>query len=135
MSHGTLYHYTCWHGRRGIGNSGLLIPPRRLADPASYHDWQPWQFPMLDLIWLTDLPEPARYPLGLTSKTVACDRTRHRYRVAADLAEIRRWVDVRREYPLEMREGLENAPGAMPMHWWVSRAAVPVTYDPLRVVA
>ncbi|HEX5972559.1 MAG TPA: hypothetical protein VFY85_11570 [Gemmatimonadaceae bacterium] len=130
----TLYHYTCAHGCQAIGETGVLVPIRRLAPPESLaslteHRVPPW---MADLIWLTDLDFPMRAALGLTSYTLGCDRTSYRYRVL-DESTARPWLKVRRE--LVGGLDLELADGAMPRHWWVSWAPVPVEYDPAEVMA
>jgi len=114
----TLYHYTCDHGRRGIGGRGVLRP-----------HLQPWlEGPY---VWLTDLEVPMREALGLTSHALRCDRTVHRYRVT-DETHARRWMLVRQTLLQPAVHALETAPGAMPMHWWVSAEPVPVVLDPRR---
>ncbi len=115
----TLYHYTCDHGREGLGDTGHVR-----VNPESI-----WGY-----AWFTDLEVPYREGLGLTSGILTCDRTAHRFRVTcAD--DIRPWVEVRREW-LKQPLGwgvllyLESC-DAMPMHWWVSTTEVPVEYDPI----
>lgn len=81
----------------------------------------------MPLVWLTDLDAPARDALGLTSHLIDCDRTQHRYRVT-DLTSVQHWLQVRRSHPL--RDELEHARGARPMHWYVSLLPVSVIYDP-----
>jgi hypothetical protein len=113
-----LFHYTCDHGHQGIGEgpAGILLP----------ND---------GLVWLTDLESPVREALGLTSHTLSCDRTQYRYRATAALAHVRPWTEARRQVRREVREALEAAPGAMPMHWWVSAWPVLVTYAPQGVTS
>lgn len=108
----TLYHYTCHHGYLGIVASGQLRPHG--------HPW--FDEP---LVWLTDLAEPWRDALGLTSHTIDCDRTRYRFQVA-DSATTIRWTSYRRSVPRRTAITLENQPGSMPAHWWVSAVPVPV---------
>ena len=126
----SLWHYTCRHSFDRIGHAGVLLPVRVLADPARLaglsHDWN------RDLIWLTDLDFPMRDALCLSSVT-GCDRTTHRYRVV-DESTAHPWLRFRRGLPAESRD-LELAPGAMPMHWWVSREPVSVVFDPIAVMA
>lgn len=118
----TLWHYTCAHGREGLGESGDLL---------SVHDQRPnadvpeWGF----LVWATDLDWPLRDALGLTSHTLRCDRARHRYRVD-NPSSMMPWGRVRSSMP-HTAMALEMAPGAMPAHWFVSPFPVAVTYDPL----
>lgn len=108
-----LYHYTCLHSEPDIRREGRLIP---------------WSQPMLDglhLIWLTDMAWPDREGLGLTSLTLQCDRAQ--WRVTVD-AQPQRWVDFARTLPTKLRparRALEFAPGALPMHWWVSEVGLP----------
>lgn len=106
-----LYHYTCSHALPGILRDGFLRPNiNPLLDD-------------LDLVWLTDLDTPDRAALGLTSNILSCDRTEHR--VEVDVEAIH-WPRFARRFPAEQRRPLEFAPGAMPMHWYVSETPVPV---------
>ena len=102
-----LYHYTCAHRVNQIRTSGVLRP----------------NGVVFCLVWLTDMELPDRLALGLTSQILRCDRTEYRVTVDTDAA---RWVDYARNVPLEARRALEFAPGALPMHWWVSTEPVPV---------
>lgn len=105
-----LYHYTCHHHADAIVRSGWLdVQARGL-----------W-----DVLWLTDLDHPDRDGLGLTNHLLLCDRARFRFVVAAPV-DVVRWVDVRRRYAPRVRAGLEESPGALPMHWYLthSRQAV-----------
>jgi hypothetical protein len=118
----TLYHYTCRHGRDAILRAGMVVPRFQ---------------PLLgvDLAWFTDLPTPDRDGLGLTSYTLACDRTA--WRVPVQHAGAVAWTTYRRALlradvtPLRrslLRRGverLETEPGAMPRHWWVSTEDTP----------
>ena len=117
----TLYHYTCSHGRADLGDEGHLLPGASLTSAQLAMPWT------ASLVWLTDLPAPIRDALGLTSNFIRCDRTRYRYRVV-DPTHTVRWVLVARNYP---RAEIENAPGVLPMHWWVADRPVPVVYDPI----
>ena len=98
----TLYHYTCSHGAEGIRRTGVVKP-----NPATA------------MAWFTDLNPPVRDALGLTSVTLTCDRMEHRFTVADESGIQPYWL-VRRYLPREWRDGLERAPGALLMHWWVS---------------
>lgn len=105
------YHYTCSHQVEQIRASGVL---------------RPWPQPVLggiELIWLTDMDVPERAALGLTSNSLHCDRTEHRIAVECDAL---RWVRWCRRLPIDQRRTLEYAPGAMPMHWWLTLDTVPV---------
>lgn len=120
-----LYHYTCDHGRDGIGDQGELWPAWDLTEAPDERA----RVPTGIYVWLTDLTAPIPDALGLTSNWATCDRTQHRYRVV-DERDCERWTSVRRTFPDLWRHALENAPGARPAHWWVSRHPVPVEYDP-----
>ena len=113
-----LWHYTCDHGREGIGAVGVVRPTMQ---------------PILgvSLAWFTDMAAPDRAALGLTSTVIACDRTRNRYRVL-DPARCEPWWQWcrRMTVPRSRRELLEAAPGAAPAHWWVSEAALAVEATP-----
>jgi len=116
----TLWHYTCDHGRAALGESGRVIPAHRITDRATA--------PTGRYAWFTDLGTPVREALGLTMNLTTCDRTAHRYRVT-DEASVVPWMEVRRDFPADWREGLEGIPGARPRHWWVAVGPVPVVLD------
>ena len=103
-----LYHFTCDHGAEGIRESGDIQIHRA-------------PFPRAPaVLWLTDLDVPNRDGLGLTSRILTCDRTAHRFEVKHPHG-VFHWNEAKLKYfPREQIEALEAAPGAMPMHWWVS---------------
>jgi hypothetical protein len=106
----SLYHFTCGHSARKIGRSGVLLPYGTLPGCPP-------------LVWLTDLREPDRDALGLTSHTLTCDRTERRYVVRGDCDAIPwlSWVASPRHD--EVR-GLLERDGARPEHWWVTPSRV-----------
>ncbi len=106
-----LYHYTCSHA------APLIARDRWLKTNPQIVLGGVW------LVWMTDLDQPDRSALGLTSHTLKCDRTEHR---AAVVTEAERWSRYARTLPLQQRRALELAPGARPMHWWVSETPVPI---------
>jgi hypothetical protein len=107
-----LYHYTCAdHGRPGIDRDGVLRP--------NSHPWL-----ATPLVWLTDLDQPWREALGLTSNLLSCDRAAVRY--TADPSGCVRWTVWARRLPRDLREVFESAPGVLPGHWWVSERPLPV---------
>lgn len=105
----TLYHYTCSH------RAPMVKRDRQL---------HPYAQPLLGqrpLVWLTDLPEPDRQGLGLTSMILSCDRTEWRCTVDdSDAEPWEGWWPGRVDLPLVS----EFTFGRRPAHWWV--AAVPV---------
>lgn len=121
-----LYHYTCRHGYDALQDGGI-VKPAVVQNPTRANVWTGL------FAWFTDLTPPIREPLGLTANFTACDRTEFRYRVDdPDSPDIEPWHVVARRLPVELRRSLEEAPGAMPMHWWVSQSNVAVTYDPMK---
>jgi hypothetical protein len=125
-----LWHFTCDHGHLGIGDKGLLLPGRMLANPDTRWPFSAWPSA---LVWATDLAKPNRDALGLTSHMLRCDRTAHRYRIDPTL--LLPWIDVRhdvmRKLGMATVEELEATPGSRPMHWWVGFSPVMADYDPL----
>ena len=113
----TYYHFTCDHGRRGIGMAGAVRPNRAIL-PA--------------LAWFTDLENPDRGQLGLTSLILDCDRMTHRYRVT-NPDHVTAWADA--DVPEPYRLALESADGADPEHWFVATRPVPVRLDFARRLA
>jgi hypothetical protein len=108
-----LYHYTCSHSVSKIRALGQLV-----GNP---HPWMPEVGP---LIHLTDLEHPERLGLGLTSRIITCDRTEWRCVVETEAAQ--HWPRFARTIPRRVREALEAAPGALPMHWYVATEPLPV---------
>ena len=125
----TLWHYTCDHAQDSIGDEGLLVPALAQIGAAAAGRMPSWEKAVAGLVWLTDLDSPLRNELGLTSNSIGCDRTRHRYRVVGYSAV--HYPTIRRDLPKRAREALESAEGAMPMHWFVAYTPVPVVYDPI----
>jgi hypothetical protein len=80
-----LYHYSCSHVAAAIARSGVLKPGTawRHYDARLLTHGEPmsglWRAPAV--IWLTDLATPDPEALGLTSRTLDCDRTEYRYTV------------------------------------------------------
>lgn len=111
----TLYHYTCDDTFDIVGAVGELIPS-----------------PMTGTLWLTDLDAPVRAGLGLTSNSLKCDRTKHRYKVILDgehaEAGIVPWHEVRKVLDPNYVSNLEG-PGALPMHWFVSAVPQRAVHD------
>lgn len=109
-----LYHFTCEHGAERIVQEGLLRP-NPLLKPS--------------VIWLTNLSDAPREWLGLTSIILECDRTQ--YRFSAEVEEPERYVDWAKRVRLSrrVRDAWELAPGALPMHWWISETPLPVLRD------
>jgi hypothetical protein len=81
---------------------------------------------MLTIAWFTDLPEPMREALGLTSATLPCDRTEWRVTVS-DPSMLIPWSRFARDrgVPRRQREDLERY--GRPAHWWVSEEPVPIS--------
>lgn len=126
-----LYHWTCGHGLDGLGLVGSVTPPSLRFEGFAERltELDPVIGPVAGgLAWFTDLGTPNRAALGLTMRRTMCDRTRYRYRVTDD-GDVERWVTIRRTLPTSYVAALEEAPGARPMHWWVSRVPVPVVYE------
>jgi hypothetical protein len=113
-----LFHYTCDHGAERIDGDGFLLPsPHPLLPDA--------------VTWATDLDEPLRPALGLTSDSglITCDRGTVRYEVQpveVEAGAFVPWVRYARPLSWQVRHALEAARGAMPMHWYVARRPVAV---------
>ena len=117
------YHYTCAHSAPLILRSGVVKPLGQLGNLAGQmpadRQW------MLDIAWFTDLPDPLREALGLTSETLQCDRTEWRVTVS-DPSGLVHWPRFARgRVPREQRDDLERY--GRPAHRWVSEAPVPVS--------
>lgn len=129
-----LYHYTCDHAHRKLGNRGRLLVPREVGN---IHGGQLARqegifAELYGFTWLTDLDYPHREVLGLTNNFAVCDRTRHRYRALGPVAATP-WTAARRSVNSRLVAVLESAPAVMPMHWWVTSEPVEVELDPIAV--
>lgn len=132
MRRTVLYHWTCDHGRRAIGDAGLVYPAIRVADKAVTAGSLTWWVAAYS--WWTDIAvasDDARAQLGLTHRLVRHDRMAHRYRIdPADAALVKPWATVRRHWPAAFADELESAPGADPSHWWLAWQPARAAYAP-----
>jgi hypothetical protein len=116
----TLYHFTCVdHGHPGILGSGFIRPQAS------------------GISWFTDLEAPHPEALGMMRVMLNCNRMGVRYRIE-DTTEIAPYLEFRlrmeRESESEIARyllALEQSPGALPRHWFVSANPVAAIYDPL----
>lgn len=133
-----LFHYTCAHGRKALGDHGDVMPAV-MVNPDLAEKFTALHI-LGRLAWFTDLspapgfvtPREFREALGLTMNFTTCDRTRYRYRVTIEDGienGLRPWTAVRHLYPAHIVAELEEAPGARPRHWWVADRPVPVIYE------
>lgn len=131
LSIAPLWHYTCAQSHSELGGVGQLRPliQRKPVAATRLPAKLSW---MGRLVWLTDLPRPAAAALGLTRFTTACDRTEHRYRVTSP-RHVESWSAFCRRVRPNGAAELNLAPGAAPLHWFVSERPVPVVYDPVQV--
>ena len=100
-----LYHYCCGHSLTSIRLDGWLQP-------------HPHHLLCESVVWLTDLEQPHRDALGLTSHTLRCDRTE--YRLTVHTGDAVWWPTYARRLDMGVRRQFEFTFGAMPAHWWVS---------------
>lgn len=108
-----LFHYTCGHGFNGIVRLGVIRPNRPL-----WGDFPP-------LVWLTDMREPDRDALGLTSRSLPCDRLEFRFIVkVADPIPWTPFADAA-DFHDEWRDALESF--GSPNRWWVSLEPIPAS--------
>lgn len=106
-----LFHFTCQHAADRI--EGLLLPhPQPLIGDTA-------------LVWLTDLDEPDREGLGLTSMTLACDRTQIRYRVT-DPTPVEPWIGSTTQASVAPPIQALLHRYSRPEHWFISRQPVAV---------
>lgn len=117
-----LYHYTCDCGRRAIGDPGLVLPIGLHSPEAAARVPDEWAW-LVELCWFTTQAQPDAVALGLTKETIACDRTRWRYRVT-DPTGVEPWTTAARTLPrnaYKLTLG-DHRPGL----WWIARGPVPV---------
>lgn len=125
-----LYHYCCDHSARGIDLARMVLPG---LDWSAYDaQCADWGEPVSGLalaravVWLTDMAEPDRDALGLTSHILSCDRTEFRYTVRA--AGALPWLDFAGEHGANPEWLSMLHEGRAPERWFVSA-------DPCRVLS
>lgn len=111
-----LYHYTDPGHADSIVADGLVRPGNEVGLT-------------LPLSWFTDMADPDRDALGLTSQILPYDRTARRFRVTDD-EHVKPWHQIRKLLPARYVSQLEAAPGVLLMHWWVAAIPIPVVPDP-----
>ncbi len=117
-----LFHFTCEdHGAPGIREDGVIRPsPLYVLDIGLT--------PRMYVAWLTDLPDPRRYQVGLTSQSLTCDRMAVRFEADVDAERWRRFARRHRDVlPGWWRRDLERF--GDPWHWFVSTEPVPVALE------
>lgn len=108
-----LYHFSCDHGAEGIRSAWLVRA-----------NWQPLLG--VTLSWWTDLPEPKRDQVGLTSETfVKCDRLAHRF-IALPGQDIERWLGSWMQARISPRVQAYLHRYGDPGHWWIARKDIRV---------
>jgi hypothetical protein len=121
-----VYHFTCSHAAPHIDADGAVKPmvSWRRMDAALLHAGEHmtglWRAPAV--VWCTHEPIPDRTALGLTSYTLACDRTEFRYTVEGPTMP---WLDFLAQYTANP-DWLRTMTGD-PSLWLVAT-------EPLRVV-
>lgn len=109
-----LYHFTCLdHGYKGIQRS-REIRPNPAGNPM-LPSWPP-------VIWLTDLPAPSKWDVGLTSERLTCDRLEIRYTVDVEALS---FAEARRRWRIDLSTFIDLTSYGNPTHWWVTDEAIP----------
>ena len=108
------FHYTCGHCVRAL---------RKMSNPVLMPSPIIW-LPPQEAVWLTDLPRPDAFGLGLTSEFTPCDRTEFRLDVAP--VDVLPWSEAAKLWrcPRDIQRAMEL--DRMPEHWFVSCEFVPV---------
>ena len=111
----SLYHFTCVdHGHPAIQASGVLRP--------NLHRLLPELGP---IVWLTDLAEPTRDAVGLTSVHLSCDRLAVRYELRQGaVADLQWWPFVRERCAPNVVADLQRF--GLSSHWWITGKPVPL---------
>lgn len=117
--HLTLYHYTCAHSVPGILRDHMVLRPHE-------HPLLPELGPV---IWFTDLDTITQPEVvGLTSRTLRCDRTEFRFQApASSIGGLSWWPLVRERCREAVVADLERY--GWPTRWWVATEPVTVTEE------
>ena len=119
-----LHHFTCRDGADGIDAAGEIRPnpiPERIPTGIVHLSTGMGDAP--PIVWLTDLPNPRRDQVGLTSDGLPCDRMEVRYTVDVDSAE--RWRSFARRHCADSRWRRTIERYSDPYHWFVHEGAIP----------
>lgn len=127
-----LFHFTCEHGAEKIRGDGFIRPGDCLIEKQTYamlpEQVQPVARLAAPFCWFTDLEPPADvFMLGLTMLSLTCDRTACCFEVVPDWRVVSWWLRVRRKHRDLWQ--LEDAPGVLPAHWFVSEQPVKVLQE------
>lgn len=114
----SLYHYTCSHGIAGIGAFGKLLP--RTC---------PWMPDAPAVVWLTDMVEPDRDAIGLTSTILTCDRLEGRYVVSRNAPGVFDWASFAAAHVGDTAARRTAERYADPSRWWVSTTPISARRD------
>jgi hypothetical protein len=110
-----LYHFTTEEGAHGISDTGVI--ETNLHHVLGEH-----------FAWFTAEPTPTSASLGLKRRRIGrsiLTGDRMARRIEVDVPHAEPWTSVRTAFTPQILAMLEEAPGANPDIWWVSR--VPVT--------
>lgn len=121
-----MYHYTCDCALEKIEADNWLLKPNLLTA----------KFGLPVVVWLTDMEQPDKQALGLTSRTLPCDRTQHRLAIP-DTSSVVPWSQWCRanNFTRAQRDVLEvsnrfgSASQAQPRRWFVSSKPIWATLD------
>jgi hypothetical protein len=132
MSTPVLWHFTCEHGREGIGEAGNVWP-MAMFDPDAAERLPWWFEPMGGISWWTDQGDGQGSVVTSRATSSGCERWLYRYRALDSERAIPygRWARVLEP---RVRFILEHAPGALPGTWWVAENSMPARLDPARVI-
>jgi hypothetical protein len=122
-----LYHFTCDHAAERIREDGFIKPATMLHPVYAMipRELQAIAKAAGSLCWFTDLERPpSNDTLGLTMLSIRCDRMQYCFEVIPDWGVIRWWMRARRQHKDLWQ--LEEHPGVLPAHWFVSEHPVKV---------
>lgn len=113
-----LFHYTCDHGRRGLGDLGFTKPNLHPAIG-------------VPLTWFTTADTPDPMALGLTRDMLECDRTAFRYLVVATEPrdKIEPWLGSMAQARTSPFTQAELHRHGEPGTWWIAKVPVLVVRE------
>ena len=106
-----LFHFTCDHGRAGIGVRGEIVP---LIEHPILH---------CKVSWFTTLGRPDRESTGLSMHYTACDRMAYRY-IITETENCRPWIGSPERDAAKHQDIIDLELYGDPEHWYI--ADVPV---------
>lgn len=132
-----LFHYTCEHTRKTVGQNGLIRPANQLMDPHVLAEGSDVSQLLTSVSWWSthgDIGKHNAHLVGLNNPDFRCERWAYRYRaVHNEVERMVPWEVEQLAWPEHIAEAVNSWHGAEPLSWYVSTKPVLALYSPIKV--